>query len=138
MTELLKQALVLTGWGMGMTFLALGALVLGMYLMTALVKDKNETHTDSDVELVVGAGEDNDEGNLDHLIIENKGTARINDDQNRAAAAAVAIAIALSQESAEKQYKTPAHIAVPVAWDHYVRGRHLSQRSRYEQLRLHR
>ncbi len=40
MTTLLNQALILTLVGMGMTFAALGLLVLGMYAMTALITDK--------------------------------------------------------------------------------------------------
>jgi len=39
MTTLLNQALILTVIGMGMTFAALGLLVLGMYAMTALITD---------------------------------------------------------------------------------------------------
>jgi sodium pump decarboxylase gamma subunit len=40
MTTLLNQALILTLVGMGMTFAALGLLVLGMYAMTAFITDK--------------------------------------------------------------------------------------------------
>jgi sodium pump decarboxylase gamma subunit len=47
MTTLLNQALVLTLIGMGMTFGALGLLVLGMYAMTALITDKPRRETAS-------------------------------------------------------------------------------------------
>ncbi|MCD4739502.1 MAG: OadG family protein, partial [Anaerolineae bacterium] len=40
MSELLTEALGLTVVGMGMTFAALGTLVLGMYLLTMLTVEK--------------------------------------------------------------------------------------------------
>ncbi len=135
MTDLLKQALVLTVWGMGMTFLALGALVIGMYLMTALSKDRTEPHPESDTTMDASMEEDNIQSDFEHLIIENQVIEQNGADLNLAVAATVAVALALSLESEEKQYNTPAPIAAPAAWDHYVRGRHLSQRSHFEQLK---
>ena len=144
MIDLLKQALILTGWGMGMTFLAIGALVVGMYFLTMVIKDKEDTDVDNVVEynspedvgeLVIGLPLDDTQRHLETPDIENIGITPNNDDQNRALAASVAVAIALSQESEDKEEETFTAIITQDAWNHYVRGRHLSQRSRYEQLK---
>jgi Na+-transporting methylmalonyl-CoA/oxaloacetate decarboxylase gamma subunit len=142
MTELLNQALTLTGWGMGMTFLALGALALAMNFMTLLFKDKTEIVHD---EWAVTPEEDNVESDVDgaaksvHNQRDMKNLDLVNgrNDQNIAAAAAVAVAMALAQEL-PRQQKQSTDIQTESAWDYFIRGRHLSQRSRYEQLKLRR
>ncbi len=80
MIELLKQALWLTLMGMGMTFLAIGALVGLMYLLTALFPEKAEEET-----AITSPAEAAAE------------TPTAGDDRYRAAAAAVILALTLEQ-----------------------------------------
>ena len=133
MTELLEQAVILTGWGMGMTFLAIGALVIGMYLMSMVIKEKTETAADDTDETIADLLEEDNEETIEPLEINNGGFSINSREQYRALAASVAVALALSQESGEKEPITTT--TTPGAWNHYVRGRQLSQRSRYEQLK---
>jgi Na+-transporting methylmalonyl-CoA/oxaloacetate decarboxylase gamma subunit len=110
MTTLLNQALILTLIGMGMTFAALGLLVLGMYAMTALIKDEPRRKK-------VPAEEAPVEGTLvtqvADVVLHLATTANLPDveaeaaeDRERAAAAAVALALASEGES--PQLVTPA------------------------------
>lgn len=76
MAENLLIALRLTAIGMGVTFTAIGVLVLGMYAMTLLLKDHPEEEDES-VPLFV----------------------REEEEELRRCAAAVAVAVALARES---------------------------------------
>ena len=134
MTELLKQALILTGWGMGMTFLSIGALVVGMYLMTTLIRDKKNVNLASALEFDEKTEES--PNNIDHFTEENEDRKQINDDKYLAAAAAVAVALAVPRESETHHGNSSEIYTASAAWDHYTRGRHVSQRSRFEQLRF--
>jgi Na+-transporting methylmalonyl-CoA/oxaloacetate decarboxylase gamma subunit len=111
MTTLLNQALVLTLIGMGMTFAALGLLVLGMYAMTALITDEPRRKKAPDEEAPV-------EGTLvtqvADVVLHLAAAANPPDvkaeaveDRERAAAAAVALALALEGDSSHLD-ATPA------------------------------
>ena len=112
MDELLKQALWLTVVGMGMTFTAIGALVLGMYALTALFPGKKK-QPPAEVTAPVGAAPE-----------------PVSADRYRAAVAAVAVAVAQTR-------LRPAAAAAPVSrfagdeWTPYVRSHHLAQRDLY-------
>jgi Na+-transporting methylmalonyl-CoA/oxaloacetate decarboxylase gamma subunit len=135
MTELLKQALTLTGWGMGMTFMSIGALVLGMYLITSLFRGKSNSQMESEEDATHTEETAYLDENLENTSIENDVTDGMNDQQELAAAAAVAVAMALSQETKAQKRIISNYPMNNDMWNHYVRGRHLSQRSRYEQLK---
>ncbi len=79
MGELLKQGLWLTVMGMGLTFLAIGALVGLMYLLTALMPEQEEEETAPMAASPSPSVETDD------------------DDRYRAAAAAVILALTLEQ-----------------------------------------
>ncbi len=103
MNELLKQALWLTVMGMGMTFLAIGALVGLMYLITALAPEKAEE-----------AGEEGEP-----LAVAESPLAEA-EDRYRAAAAAVILALTLEKSRlhrAEGQSDDP--------WTIYARSQKL-------------
>ncbi len=141
MTTLLNQALLLTLVGMGMTFAAIGLLVLGMYAMTALIKDtrpearkavviKVERNLQSEatakqiskavfpgVTITPEKSDDRDTNNT-----------RSHDGRYRAAAVAVAVALAAQSASTTAQQ---ANVALADSWNAFVRGRHLAQRQRY-------
>ena len=135
MTDLLNQALILTVWGMGMTFAALGALVIGMYLITAWSKDKTDAHSENEELFEASAETDSPSSDQEYRAIENQVNVQNAEALHMAAAAGVAVALALTLESDVEKHDTPVPAAFPAAWDYYVRGRHLSQRSRFEQLR---
>ncbi len=148
----LNQALILTLVGMGMTFAALGLLVLGMYALTALFTDKPRRREPPLPEVPV-------EGTLVTQVADvalqlatfaaQPGAAAqpSDEDRYRAAAAAVAHALALEDDtpSADDRYRAAvAAIAVacaetesqpasggrlvaPEAWNSHIRARHLSQ-----------
>jgi len=127
----LSQALFLTLIGMGMTFAAIGLLVVGMYLMTALIKDKAQ-----------------DDGELPKVAPEPLTEGLAQEGQHRHIAAAAAVSVALTEQS--PRYATAAAAAVAVAlttqsappvvvsagarnaWNAYVRGQQLSQRRTYD------
>jgi len=124
MTDLLNQALILTLIGMGMTFGALGLLVLGMYAMTALINDnprRKKKATEeappekalvtrvADVVLHLAAA-----ANLPAA------EAEADEDRARAAVAAVALALALEDSTshvlADDRYRAAAAaVAMAVA-----------------------
>ncbi len=111
MGELLNQTLYLTVVGMGMTFLAIGALVASMYLMTAFIKDRKveeEPLAPEDEPADVSAPESDE----------------------RSLAAAVAVAVALATQSVATA--TAGGTASTADWSAYVRGQHLSMRQQYE------
>ena len=119
---------------MGMTFLAIGALVLGMYLMMILVKDPKLVKPDSEE----GVDNQTDYHQEDTDDVTDNEDPGINQpvELTTAAVAAVAVAIALAQHTGAQIPMSPLK-AENNAWDYYVRGHHLSQRSRYEQRRFH-
>lgn len=125
----LTQAFILTLVGMGMTFAAIGLLVVGMYALTALVKDKPEAA----VEEALPAPE-TPQPMLQKLSVEIQ----------RAAAAAVSVALA--EGGASPRYvaaaaavatalsarTVPAGAAVDAgAWNVAVRARRLAWRERH-------
>ena len=138
MNTLLSQALLLTLIGMTMTFAAIGLLVGGMYVLTALIKDerpkarkpvvvKVERNVQSEAEAkrisqavfpsITIAPEEvptaNDEDNANEV-----------EDRQRAAAVAVALALAI-------QAISTTNTAPMDGWNTFVRGHHLAQRQRY-------
>jgi len=154
MTTLLNQALVLTLIGMGMTFAALGLLVLGMYAMTALITDeprrKKASPEESPAEgaLVTQVADValhlTTAANLPDVA------AVAGEDRERAAAAAVTLALALEGDAAEDdRYRAaaavvamavacagaasaPANIiAMPDPWSSYARGQQLTRHQRF-------
>ena len=130
MDILLKQALMLTIIGMGMTFAAIGLLVVGMYAMTAFIKDKaDDTET---VDVVETPDVPADAGTLPvdrrHQHIAASAAvatmlAAYNDNAQLAAAAAVSVAFA-TQPAAPAVPST-----APSAWNTVIRGQHLAQRT---------
>jgi Na+-transporting methylmalonyl-CoA/oxaloacetate decarboxylase gamma subunit len=160
MTTLLNQALVLTLIGMGMTFGALGLLVLGMYAMTALITDKPRRETASTEEapaeealvtrvadvvlhLAAAASQPSTEVEADRPRDE---------DREYAAAAAVALALALEGDAPQldatpaDRYRAaaaavamavacadavPANIStIPDAWNYHARAQQFTGRGR--------
>ncbi len=119
MDELLNQSLQLTLYGMGMTFAAIGSLVLGMYLLTALTAERTAP-----------AGEEATAGPED-LLTEVAGAVE-EDDRYLAAAAAVAVAMATTTQPSEKSAPGIAVTASGDAWNAYVRERRLAGRLRHD------
>jgi sodium pump decarboxylase gamma subunit len=107
----LTQALRYTLIGMGMTFGAIGALVLGMYLLTAVAgrkkKEKSEVADAPTSPKVAPIAETRDEA--------------------RALAAAAAVAVAVSQATERQGIPEPTGTG---QWRRYVRHHHLEQRTR--------
>jgi len=140
MSDLLADALQLTLLGMGMTFLSLGALVAGMFLLTRVTRPQTD----------VGDGGDGGEGGLegDALVVDGEGmgglamqpelvTGDDAEERRRAAAAAVAVSLALQVPARGRAILTPLDGGAygESAWNTYARGLHLSSRARYESLR---
>ncbi len=138
MGELLLQALKLTVVGMGMTFLSIGALIGGMYVLTGLVTDKSQ-------EVAMK--------NFKSSFLEQPASLE------RDVAAAAAVSAALVEEKA----RDPKHIAAVAAvtaalagampdtaasgvpprppvdvWTLHVRSQQLAQRAHYNTLRANR
>jgi len=153
MADLLNQALILTLVGMGMTFAALGLLVLGMYAMTALITDEPRRKTapaeESPVEerIVTQAADV-----VLHLTAAaRRPGAEVSENRELAAAAAVALALALenAKPHLDDRYRAaaaavamaaafggaapvPTNVApMPDAWNTHVRSQHLTQRQRF-------
>ncbi|MBN2389196.1 MAG: OadG family protein [Anaerolineae bacterium] len=161
MTTLLNQALVLTLIGMGMTFGALGLLVLGMYAMTALITDRprrKRTATEepppeealvtqvADVVLHLAAAANlpNTEVEADEdreraaaaavalaLALEDSAPHALADDRYRAAAAAVAMAVAAASAGATAVSAPASVITMPDPWSSHARGEQLTRRQRF-------
>jgi len=153
MTTLLNQALILTLVGMGMTFAALGLLVLGMYAMTALITDEPRRKKAPAEEAPV---EEKLVTQVADVVLHLASATRQSDveaSENRARAAAVAVALAMALESDRPQHDdryraaaaavamamasggaipAPANITtMPDAWNTHVRSQHLTQRQRW-------
>ena len=142
MADLLGDALRLTLWGMGMTFVSLGALVGGMFLLTWVTRrrtgdgerpqtDGGEGGLEGDA-LVVDGG-----GRVDLAVQRELVTGDDAEGRRRAAAAAVAVAGALQARGRGGAVLPPADGGVrgERGWDVYARGLRLAGRARYEALR---
>lgn len=106
--ELLRQALMLTVIGMGMTFTAIGALVLGMYLLSGSRSRKAEAAAaPTEPEAVVAMA------------------APPADARYIAAAAAVAVARAQAMRAPRRDAAAPVD-----QWRSFVRSGQLAQRGR--------
>ncbi len=134
MNTLLNNALILTLIGMGMTFAALGLLVVGMYALTAFIKERVKEKkgvlppAPSMGEKSIGTG---DARYIAAAAVVSTALAS-QSDKTIAAVAAVATTIAANSTAA-----MPAP-EIPGAWNMHVRGRHLTQRKYYDARRLHR
>jgi Na+-transporting methylmalonyl-CoA/oxaloacetate decarboxylase gamma subunit len=127
MSESLSQALGLTLLGMGMTFGAILILILFMYLMTYLTRQRTTVASMSaDNEPVTHVGEEIAEEKYGDEESTSPGILR----RRRAAAAAAVAALALGQRVLD--VKPVDGVERDAAWDAYMRTRHLSQRMRYE------
>ena len=132
MSDLLVQGLQLTVLGMGMTFASIGALVVGMYLMTAVTRTRRSR---ADVSLTA-SGDEGERVSLESAALESGRLSSTGDGEDeaedrakvRAAAAAVAVALAEAEATADAATSHPSDNA----WDIYVRSRHLSRRTRYD------
>ncbi len=134
--NLINEALMLTLIGMGMTFAAIGVLVLGMYAMTALIKDKPQAAEEPSEDELAGASEP-----LRELVA---------DPQPLAAAAAVAVGLA-NQATPGRYVAAAAAVAAAMAvatahprsalsgatitWNAYVRRRTLALHKFYDMRR---
>ncbi|MDX9955923.1 MAG: OadG family transporter subunit [Anaerolineae bacterium] len=108
--ELLRQALVLTAIGMGMTFAAIGALVLGMYALGG-IKPRKSNEAEAVAEEAAPAGAE---------------AATLPDTADARYLAAVA-AVAVARAQSVREARQPANVA-PDQWRSHVRSRHLAQR----------
>ncbi len=147
MTTLLNQALILTLVGMGMTFAALGLLVLGMYAMTAFITDEPRrkkapvVETPAEEPLVTRVADV-----VLHLATTRRSDAEALEDRQRAAAAAVALAldaaedyryraaaaaVAMALASGDAAPASTNVVAAPDAWNTHVRSQYLTQRQRW-------
>jgi Na+-transporting methylmalonyl-CoA/oxaloacetate decarboxylase gamma subunit len=113
MNELLSQALILTLVGMGMTFAAIGILVLGMYALTTFLAD--------------GGAEENQERSAAVEAPDDQAPLQVDVGRYHAAAAA-AVAVALAQAADTYQAKRPGRAASGDAWTAHVRATQLARR----------
>ncbi len=138
MNILLEQALVLTVVGMGMTFVAIGLLVVGMYAMTALIKDKaliknkaDEIAAVDEIELLEAPVAQQPAFAIDpghpQIAAAAAVAAMLAEYNGKAQAAAAAVAVAWATQSA-------APSTAPSAWNVTRRGQQLAQR-KYHDLR---
>jgi hypothetical protein len=155
MSDLVVSALRLTLLGMGMTFLSIGALVGGMFLLTRLTSRRSTASAGNDASApdsrdmgvgerqqitVAGAesyGDTRPSGALETGTSEMQERTNDEEERRQAVAAAVAVALALSEGARSSSALTPSGPepnGEPL-WNVYVRGLHLSVRSRYESLR---
>ena len=114
MAELLQQALVLTVWGMGVTFATIGALVLGMYALTALLADAPESAADETPDAAPAPS--------------------VPDARQLAAVAAVAVALA----SAQPAVVAPAPTSATQGWSGYARNQALNRLTQHQSRRARR
>jgi Na+-transporting methylmalonyl-CoA/oxaloacetate decarboxylase gamma subunit len=123
------QGLQLTLLGMGMTFASIGALVVGMYLMTAVTR----TERSKGKSALRGHRDEGENVSLNNAAL-GRGALpsteeSVDDAKYRAAAAAVAVALAEADTDVSSAAPPPASSS---AWDIYIRGRHVSHRTRYD------
>ena len=130
MSNALVQALWLTVIGMGMTFLSIGALVGGIYLLTRLTRTRPNAPAPLPNEAILT-------GEEVHMAtgprVEQPVLGSDVDYRRRAAAVAVATALALAEGERQVLPGAPAGSG----WDAYVRARHLSSRETYASRRRH-
>lgn len=113
-----------------MTFLSIGALVGGIYLMIYLTREKEK--------VVVPVTSDAKQPEAEASASAETGMAPgAGDRRRRAVAAAAAVALAL-QERPTQPLASALQAPAPEGWNGYVRGLHLSARSRYESRRTRR
>jgi len=126
----LSQALLLTLIGMGMTFAAIGLLVVGMIVMTALIKDRSQDDEElPDVTPGAPSEPPIQEGQPRHIAAAAAVSVALAEPSPRYAAAAAAVAVVLATQA------TPPVIisaSAPNAWNAYVRGQQLSRRRAYD------
>lgn len=120
------QALWLTVIGMGMTFLSIGALVVGIYLLTRLTRPRTSAPVSHPNEAISTDGEI-------RVATEQPTRGSVVDYRRRAAAVAVATALAL----AEGERRVLPEASAGAGWDAYVRARHLSSRENHAERRRH-
>jgi hypothetical protein len=142
MSDLMVSALQLTVLGMGMTFLSIGALVGGMFLLTRLTTRRQTVPS-----LQPSLGEGGEAGKRRQIVMSSAESDGVKmqqevvaeeseEERRRAVAAAVAVSLAL--RSGARGFSTsslPHREREENPWDVYVRGLHLSARSRYDSLR---
>lgn len=146
MNTILGQALQLTVLGMGMTFASIGALALGMFLMTRIrigkrsagpttVSPSGAAIEAADMTECFDTSEDIDQGTAQAAaaavavaLIED---TPVVDGAAQAAAAAVAVALAGSDPTSPRVVSTAEG-----TWNSFVRSMHLSRRARYEARRV--
>lgn len=133
----LTQAIFLTLAGMTMTFAAIGLLVVGMYVLTAVVKDERPKRKPIVVNVERNVQSEAEAKQISQAVFPGvtlapeetmpDGHANAETEvENRRRAAAVAVAIALATQS------TAAVNTAPVdSWSTFVRGHHLAQRQRF-------
>lgn len=144
MDTVLRQALQLTGLGMGMTFASIGALVLGMLLLIRITRKR--THavggsfgdgSDAPIALMSAAGgcpDDHIEPAADEpgaRVAAAAVAVALAQDRTPAAAAAAAVAVAVAS-SGPVPGAAGVRVAHVDAWNGYVRGLHLSARAGYD------
>ncbi|HEY88781.1 MAG TPA: OadG family protein [Thermoflexia bacterium] len=110
MSALLTEALGLTVVGMGMTFAALGVLVLGMYLLTMLTAEKKSA----------GKGQEECAAPSPIAVAPSVSTT---DERYLAAVAAVAVAVSQAAPQQQRQRSQPGD-----QWGLYVRSQQLNAR----------
>jgi len=140
----LRQALQLTGLGMGMTFASIGALVLGMLLLTRItsqrahaVEESFGDGSDAPTPAMSAAGSgpnDSIEPAADDpgaLVAAAAVAVALAQDRTPAAAAAAAVAVAVASSGPVPE-AAGVRVAHVDAWNGYVRGLHLSARAGYD------
>jgi len=122
MGDLLIQALQLTVIGMGMTFLAIAALVAGMYGLTTLFPaDWNSPQKSAE------KGAEVSEADMVAALMGEE------DDEARYVAAVAAVSVAVAQGA--KRDVPKIEIVPPDSWTAYIRGQYTAQRNQYNALR---
>jgi hypothetical protein len=157
MSDLLGDALRLTVLGMGMTFLSIGALVGGMFLLTWVTRARSGPGPSE--RLRPGAGSDSRAGQLDvgspdaapscsgpDLAESPPGLSESawehEEGRRRAVAAAVAVSLALDAASGRALTRSlpepspGAGVREESLWNAYARGLHLSARSAWDHRRI--
>lgn len=150
MRETLTQALQLTALGMGMTFASIGALALGMLVMTYLTNNPfgalRAARRIKERKSVTSSTEPSASGRLqpsDPVAAQAAAAAVAVALAEQASAgtpatgamkaAAAAVAVSLVAEQSKRQTDRPGAEGV---WDAYARGQHLSRRAGYEARRF--
>ncbi len=123
MSDVLSQALWLTVIGMGMTFLSIGALVGGIYLLMYLTRTKERVPSTLPAELATSGTEPLPVGQPATEVPDAES-------RRRSVAAAVAVAMALAADLPTAPMADSRSMTTG-SWNTYVRALHLSSRSHY-------